>query len=134
MKKLICSLSRSAIVIATLFAIFSISSSCTKKNMDDLNSTVPSKDIPGPKGGGDGSTEVMIGGRAFVPDTLTVTSGTTVTWTNKDNSVNIVISDDGLFGGVMSSNGTYSYLFSTVGNYKYFNRVRPSSTGIIIVN
>jgi plastocyanin len=133
MKKLIGSISRSAIVIAMLFVIFIIDNSCTKDNTADLNGSGGTKKITAPKGGA-GISEVVIQGMSFSPETLTVASGTTVTWTNEDNSPNIVTSEDGMFGGVIRSNGTYSYTFSTVGNYKYFNRVLTSMTGNIVVN
>jgi plastocyanin len=133
MKKVMGSKSRSAIVIAMLFVIFIIDNSCTKDNTADLNGNGGTKKITASKGGA-GTSEVVIQGMSFSPETLTVASGTTITWTNEDNSPNIVTSEDGMFGGVISSNGTYSYTFSSVGNYKYFNRVHPSSAGNIIVN
>ena len=133
MKNLIGSKSRSAIIIAILFIIFSISNGCTKNTMSDLTGTIGPKDNSGFKGGTD-TTEVIISGMGFSPATITIAAGTTITWTNKDEVVNIVTSETGLFNGVISSNETYSYMFSTAGNYQYFNRVHPSITGNIIVN
>jgi Plastocyanin len=101
--------------------------------MSDLTGPISNKDNSGFKGGTD-TTEVIISGMGFSPATITIAAGTTITWTNKDEVVNIVTSETGLFNGVISSNETYSYMFSTAGNYQYFNRVHPSITGNIIVN
>jgi len=120
MGKLINSNSRSLIVFALLFAIFTISGSCTK--------TSDSQGKPG-------ANEVLIQNMAFDPVTITVTANTTITWTNKDGVAHTVTSNTGLFdSGTINSNGTYSHLFATPGSYPYYCTFHASMTATVIVN
>jgi plastocyanin len=103
--------------MALLAIILTISGSCSK------NSAVP------------GINEVFIQGMAFSSSTITVTSGTTITWTNKDGVAHTVTSTTGLFdSGSISTNGTYSHLFSTVGTFPYKCTIHPLMTASVIVN
>src|ERR1035437_6229141 len=70
MKKLIGSKSRSAIIIAILFIIFSISNGCTKNTMSDLTGPISNKDNSGFKGGTD-TTEVIVAGLNPIPEIIT---------------------------------------------------------------
>jgi plastocyanin/glucose/arabinose dehydrogenase len=68
-----------------------------------------------------GSANVAVENFAFNPQTLTVTPGTTVTWTNNDTVQHTVTWDDrtvdsGLFG----QGQTFSYTFTQPGTYGYF--------------
>jgi plastocyanin len=70
---------------------------------------------------------------AFSPSTLTVTAGTTVTWTNKDGVPHTVTSDNGLFdSGSISNNGTYSHKFETAGTYPYHCSIHTSMTAKVV--
>lgn len=87
------------------------------------------------------SAAVSISNMSFVPATLTVTAGTIVTWTNKDNVGHTVTSDSGLFDsgaisspGLYSSGGTFSYTFSTPGTYPYHCTYHSIMTAKVIVN
>jgi plastocyanin len=130
MKTIIGSKSRMLINIAILFAIFSISNSCTKNTMYDTPGPGPS---PGPKGG-PGTNEVWIQGMAFGPATITVTAGTTIKWTNKDGVAHTVTSSTGLFdSGTISNNGTYSLMFATAGTFPYYCAVHPGMKASVVV-
>ena len=69
------------------------------------------------------ANEVIILGRAFIPDTITVTAGTTVTWTNVDSEDHIVASNDGLFyvplGPLSGPPESFSYTFNEPGIFNY---------------
>ena len=92
-----------------LFAILSISNSCTKSTAYDTPGTGPG---PGPKGG-PGINEVWIQDMAFSPSTITVTEGTTIKWTNKDTAPHTVTGDTPSFdSGTIASDGTFSNNFS----------------------
>jgi plastocyanin len=130
MKKLIGSKSRFLIGITVLIAILSISNSCSKS----ADYTTPTG-TPGTKGTGPGANEVWIQGMAFSPATITVTAGTTITWTNKDAVSHTVTSNSGLFNsGNLSTNSTYSFTFSTAGSYSYYCAIHPSMTAKVVVN
>lgn len=107
----------------------SIFSSCSKLNdiygigNEYVNGSNSGSGVPG-------LNEVWIQGMAYVPSTITINSGTTITWTNKDG----VTSEDGLFGSdTLKTNDSYSYLFPTAGTYTYYDNVHPAITGTVKV-
>ena len=125
MKKLVCSKSRLT-VIAILFAILSISNSCTKTMSDGSG--------PGATLDPSGMNMISIEGSAFSPAEITVAAGTLITWTNNNGVAESITDKSGLFDGIVSSNGTYSYQFTTSGTFQYYSRMNPSMTGKVIVN
>lgn len=71
---------------------------------------------------------------AFGPQTVTVSPGTKVTWTNKDSTAHTVTSDSPLFdSGQINPGGTYSFTFNQTGNFGYHCNIHTSMTGTIIV-
>lgn len=89
-----------------------------------------------------GPNEVWIQATGFDPATLTVSLGTTVTWTNKDNIKHDVTS--GLPGNVRSdfgpsptlnANMTFDHTFTRRGTFNYFCLIHGSNhgTGSIVV-
>jgi plastocyanin len=83
---------------------------------------------------GPGANEVWIQGRAFVPSTITITAGTTITWTNKDGINHNVMSDTGVFtSGTIANNGTFSYKFDVAGSFPYHCSIHPDMTATVIV-
>ena len=132
MKKLVGSQSRLSIGAVTLFAILSISISCTKT----MDSSYGTGGGTGNKGGsgGPGTNEVWIQGMAFNPSTITVAIGTTITWTNKDAVSHTVTSNSGAFdSGVVGSNGTYPFTFNTAGTFSYYCAIHPAMTATVVV-
>ncbi len=82
-----------------------------------------------------GSSSVSIAGIAFNPQTITVTAGTTITWTNNDGVSHTVTSDTSLFdSGTISPGGTYSHTFATTGTFAYHCKFHPGMMGSVIVN
>jgi len=78
--------------------------------------------------------EVKIDNFSFGPTTLTVTAGTTVTWTNRDDIPHTVVSTDGVFKSkVLDTDEKFSYTFSKTGTYPYFCSIHPKMTGEIVV-
>jgi plastocyanin len=68
-----------------------------------------------------GSVDVAQQNTAFVPTALTVTAGTTVSWTNNNGVQHTVTWDDrSVDSGLMSQGETFSYTFDTPGTYGYF--------------
>ena len=77
---------------------------------------------------------VSISGFAFSPATLTVSVGTTVTWTNNDSTTHTVTSDSGAFSSGNLANGKiYSYTFTTAGTYAYHCAIHTYMKATIIV-
>jgi plastocyanin len=63
----------------------------------------------------------------FLPRTLEVTAGTTVTWYNDDRERHSLVSDDGSFdpSGVIWPGSTFSQKFSEPGEYSYRCAIHP---------
>ncbi|MFZ4706450.1 MAG: cupredoxin domain-containing protein [Bacteroidales bacterium] len=87
-----------------------------------------SKDTPGPN-------EVYIRDNTFDLQTIAVSAGSTVIWTNMEKSSYSVDSDNNLFKSDNIETGkSFCYTFSTIGTYKYHCKLHPGMTGTIIVN
>jgi plastocyanin len=91
-----------------------------------LAACVSDRPATGPEPG-TGDTAVNISNFAFVPPSLTVSTGTVVTWTNSDNTGHTVSSDDGTSfdSGVIGQNGTFQFTAGAPGTYSYFCQIHP---------
>jgi len=70
----------------------------------------------------------------YVPSEITVPTGTTITWTNDDNTIHTVTEQEGLFdSGIMSPRSIWKYTFDTTGEFDYYCSLHPFMTGIVIV-
>ncbi len=79
-------------------------------------------------------TEVEISGFAFVPATITIPVGTTVTWFNKDSVAHTVSSREDVFdSGNLSGGATFSYTFDQIGSFEYYCKFHPYMKGQVIV-
>jgi amicyanin len=114
--------------------------SCTKPSNSTYNAPYTPPPSTPPVTPGKGSTSVSIASMAFSPATLTVSVGSTVTWSNNDAVAHTVTSDDGLFdsgsissGDAYTGGGTYSYTFATAGTFNYHCTFHTMMTGKIIV-
>jgi plastocyanin len=80
------------------------------------------------------SAEVKVDNFSFGPATLTVTVGTTVTWTNRDDIPHTIVSTDKVFKSkVLDTDETFSFTFSKAGTYPYFCSIHPKMTGSVVV-
>ncbi|MFH1169562.1 MAG: cupredoxin family copper-binding protein [Chloroflexota bacterium] len=80
------------------------------------------------------SVEVNIQGFAFTPDSITIPTGTTVTWHNNDGVPHTVTANAGQFdSGSISRGQSFSYTFNQKGAYDYHCTIHPSMTGKVIV-
>lgn len=77
---------------------------------------------------------VAIDNFAFVPPTLTIAAGSTVTWTNRDEEPHTVAASDGSFRSPgMGSQATYTHTFSTAGTFDYICSIHPFMHGTVVV-
>ena len=117
-------------LIITSFSLSVFMLGCSKSdNSVSANST-----------GTPGANEVWMQNIAFVPASKNISVGTTITWTNKDNTTHTATSGipntpDGLFNsGNLSNGGTFSFKFTTVGTFKYYCMIHGAMmTGTLIV-
>lgn len=88
------------------------------------------------------TTTVEYNGQGFNPKSITVKSGATVTWVNKDTDQLWVASNphpthtdypgfDALKG--IPTGETYSFTFTKVGKWGYHNHLEPDKTGEVVV-
>jgi len=77
---------------------------------------------------------VSIVNMSFTPATLTVSVGTTVTWTNNDGMTHTVTSDASSFdSGDITMGSKYSRVFSVAGTFTYHCTIHPAMKGTIVV-
>jgi plastocyanin len=80
------------------------------------------------------TVEVKIDNFSFGPAELTVTVGTTVTWTNRDDIPHTVVSTDKAFKSkVLDTDEKFSYTFTQAGSFPYFCSIHPKMTGKVVV-
>ena len=78
--------------------------------------------------------QVNIDGFAFVPATLTVRAGSTVTWTNHDEEPHTVAASDGTFHSPgMGTGATFSHTFAAAGTFDYVCSIHPMMHGTVVV-
>lgn len=102
------------------------SSSAGMPPMPSASLTAPAAPVSG--------NQVSIDGFAFVPATLTVKAGTTVTWTNRDEEPHTVASSDGSFHSPgMGTGATFTHTFSAAGTFDYVCSIHPTMHGSVVV-
>jgi plastocyanin len=90
----------------------------------------------GGTGGGGNNTgnAVSIQGFAFSVSSLSVKTGTTVTWTNNDATTHTVTADDGSFdSGNVAPGGTFSHTFNAVGTIAYHCSIHTTMKANVVV-
>ncbi len=81
-----------------------------------------------------GPNEVWLIGWTYIPDTITVPVGTTVTWNNTTRDYHTVTSDTGLFDGRMGLGQSFNFTFASPGTYGYHDTATdPPTIGQVIV-
>ncbi|HEX5252366.1 MAG TPA: cupredoxin family copper-binding protein [Mycobacterium sp.] len=78
--------------------------------------------------------QVTIDGFAFAPASLSVTAGTTVTWTNRDEEPHTVAASDGSFHSPgMGTGATFTHTFPAAGTFDYVCSIHPMMRGAVVV-
>lgn len=78
------------------------------------------------------TSSVEIRNSAFNPAIISVPTGTTVTWTNRDN-ITHTVTGSGFDSGRLDSGQTFSRTFSTAGTYDYKCSIHPNMSGTVAV-
>ena len=88
-------------------------------------------------------SSVPSNGKFFVPDTLTVSKGTTVTWTNGDSTLHTVTSGSPESGNsgtgtefdssYLAAGKTFQHQFSIPGTFDYYCTLHPYMKGKVVV-
>ena len=82
----------------------------------------------------DNAAQVNIAKFAYGPNDLTVTTGTTVVWTNQDETPHTVTSKDKSFASKgLDTGDKFEHTFSTEGDFTYICTLHPYMTGTVHV-
>jgi len=77
---------------------------------------------------------VQIMPNGFVPNTVTIPSDDSITWTNKDSVARQVVADAGAFkSSVLKPGESYTYDFPAAGAYSYHGQFKPTQRGAVNV-
>jgi len=72
---------------------------------------------------------------AFAPKEVTVAPGTTIAWTNRDETPHTISAQDLHFvSKAMDTGDRYEYTFTDEGDFSYFCTLHPFMTGIVHVH
>lgn len=69
----------------------------------------------------------------FVPTSITIKKGHTVTWTNRDSVDHTVVGSGGIESGFVKPGQTYTRTFNTAGSFDYHCGIHPTMQGTINV-
>ena len=70
---------------------------------------------------------------AFAPNEITVTPGTTVVWTNRDETPHQVAAGKTFVSPAMDTGDRFEYTFTAEGDFAYFCTLHPFMTGVVHV-
>jgi plastocyanin len=83
---------------------------------------------------GDGSATVRMVDYSFEPQTITVASGTTITWINEDSVSHNAVADDESWGtDIFGGGGSASITFDSPGTYPYNCTLHAGMVGTVVV-
>ena len=76
----------------------------------------------------------MLTTTAYSPNPTTVAVGTTVIWTNGDNTAHTTTSDGNVWNsGSLNPGSTFSFMFNTAGTFTYHCTIHPGMVGSVVV-
>ena len=108
-----------------------------RMSFHDINHPIAITDVPleqDIKTAGTGAKQVVVDNFSFAPVMATVATGSTVTWTNRDDVPHNVVSTNQKFKSpVLDTDETFSHTFDSPGTYKYFCSIHPKMTGQVVV-
>jgi Icc protein len=77
---------------------------------------------------------VVVDNFSFAPATTSVSVGSTITWTNRDDVPHNIVSTEQKFKSpVLDTDEQFSHRFDAPGSYRYFCSIHPKMTGRIVV-
>lgn len=133
----------SVITVSALLAACGSSgaSPSTSPSPTSPSPTSPSPTSPPPANDPSTSSSVAIptgaeslGNRAYMPDELNVTTGTTVTWMNTDRTSHTSTSDEsGWNSGTIAPGGRFTFTFQNAGTFRYHCTIHPGMVGTVVV-
>jgi plastocyanin len=118
-------------VATAAFVVLAVVSGGCEGGNESVRASVSTAGRPAPNSAGN---QVSIDNFTFSPPTLTVSSGETVVWLNRDDVPHSVVSTDKHFKSeLLDTNEKFSFTFTKPGEYSYFCGIHPHMTGKIVV-
>jgi plastocyanin len=77
-----------------------------------------------------GTLAISMNANSFSPNTVTINSGTVVTWTNTDSMNHTVTADNGSYNKSLAPGESYSLTFTIRGEYKYYCALHGAAGGV----
>jgi len=138
---------REFVILLVLFSVF-MAIGCTSNTGNDTQipatptetpsipveepATVPDSNATSETGDEGKIVEVSIKDFSFNPESVTVSAGDTVRWTNM-NSVGHTVSGPTFESGILENGDSFEFLFTDPGVYDYSCSIHPSMKGTVIV-
>jgi amicyanin len=107
----------------------------TESGNDDATANAPATSVLATAAGSE-PKQISIVNFKYVPETLTVPAGTTVTWTNQDDmphTVTSTVKPRVLESEALDTDARFSYVFTEPGTYDYLCTIHPKMAGRVIV-
>jgi plastocyanin len=71
---------------------------------------------------------------AYAPNPLTISTGTTVSWLNDDNTAHTSTADANQWSsGTIAPGGRFNFTFASAGRFTYHCTIHPNMVGTIVV-
>ncbi len=107
----------------------------TESGQSTQTTTTTTIVTPAPTNPAPSNVKVSIKNFSFSPQTLTVKTGTKVTWTNNDSVPHTVTSDSDnlLNSGTISPGQSFSFTFTNTGSANYHCSIHPMMKGVVVV-
>jgi len=103
----------------------------------DVNHPIAVTDVPLEEemnAAGAGPNQVVADNFSFAPAVTSVATGSTVTWTNRDDVPHNIVSTQQKFKSpVLDTDEQFSHTFDRPGTYPYFCSIHPKMTGRVVV-
>jgi plastocyanin len=81
------------------------------------------------------SVDATIVSGGFTPNSINISIGSTVMWTNKDAAAHSIVADTGAFSsGTIAPDGQYSYMFRSAGTFAYHDGSNANMAGTVNVS
>jgi plastocyanin len=125
------------IILIVLFSVF-LATGCASNTGNDTQKPATPTETPAtptetsavPASGK--TVEITIQSFAFNSDSVTISPGDAVRWTNMDSVAHTVIGND-FSSGNLNKGESYEHIFSKAGTYDYHCSIHPSMKGAVIV-
>ncbi len=121
---------KQVIILLILFGVF-LGIGCAGNNTQQPAAPVETPTTPQTTGQGK-IVDVSINNFAFNPASVTISTGDTVRWTNKDSATHTV-KGSSFESGSIAQGDTYEFMFTEPGVYDYTCSIHPSMKGTVTV-